>query len=220
MTTLFTVLGLLVAGYRIRKGLFTKVEWLILGIWLGHFALEEFQLIAKFHHWRYDPRYFRPADFLTWGWAAWGATNWWHRAKWPLVALLAGTCVFDAVLVIKPNLPVGRRGAYVRACDWAVARIRADWRGPTRDETNVWSLVEYHTPYRPVVEAHVARVPYLLGGRHSLLEDFGMDVDLPDYWIVETSRDDPPPPSHEHVDTYQDGKYTFELYRLRQKAAK
>ena len=213
MTALFTVLGLLAAGYRIRKGLFTKAEWLVLCIWLGHFALEELQLIANLHHWRYDPRYFRPADFLTWGWAAWGAVNWWRRAKWPLVALLVATCVFDAVLVIKPMLPFGRRGAYVRACDWAVERIRADWRGPARDATNVWSLAEYHLPNRPVVEAHVARVPYLLNGRPALLTDFGA-IDWPDYWIIDTRRDDPPPQGRfDLVDTYRRGRYTFELYR-------
>ena len=212
MTTLFTVIGLIVAGYRIRKGLFTKVEWLILCVWLGHFAFEELQLITKFHHWRYDPRYFRPADFLTWGWAAWGMSRWWRRTKWLAVALLVGTCVFDLVLVVKPKLPFGRRGAYVRACDWAVERIRADWKGPARDTEPVFSLEEYHTPYRPAVFAHVARVPYLLNGRQALLTDFG-ETDYPDYWIIDTRRDDPPPPDFDRIDTFRQGKFAFELYR-------
>lgn len=218
MTTLFTILGLVVAAYRIRKGLFTKIEWLILCIWIGHFTFEELQLIWKFHHWRYDPRYFRPADFLTWGWTAWGASNWWCRAKWPMIALLTGTCIFDAVLVIKPMLPFGRRGAYVRACDWAVERIRSDWKGPSRDGTNVWSLAEYHTPYRPVVQAHVARVPHLLNGRQALLTDFGA-IDLPDYWIIDVQRDIPPPRNlFDLIGTYRRGKFSFELYRRNERA--
>ena len=213
MTTLFTVLGLAVAVYRIRKGLFTKLEWLILCVWFGHFAFEELQLAFDLRRFRYDPRYFRPADFLTWGWVAWGASNWWCRAKWPMIALLTGTCIFDAVMVIKPMLPFGRRGAYVRACDWAADRIRADWNGPDRDQDPVFSLEEYHTPYRPVVQAHVARVPYLLNGRQALLTDFGA-ADMPDYWIIDVQRDIPPPRNlFDLIGTYRRGKFTFELYR-------
>ena len=66
MTTILTVLSLAVAAYRIKKGLFTRLEWFLLCLWLGHFALEEAQLLVKFHHFRYDPRYFRPASFLSW----------------------------------------------------------------------------------------------------------------------------------------------------------
>ena len=213
MTIALTVLSLVVAAYRIRKGLFTRLEWFLLCLWLGHFAMEEAQLFVKFHHFRYDPRYFRPASFLSWIWLAWGVSAWWGKVKWYALSALAVGCIYDAVMVIKPNLPFGRRGAYVRACDWAVERIRADWKGPDRDQAPVFSLGEYHTPYRPVVQAHVARVPYLLGGRQALLTDFGK-TDCPDYWIIDVKRDIPPPKAgFDLLDTYRRGKFTFELYR-------
>ena len=213
MTIALTVLSLAVAAYRIKKGLFTRLECFLLCLWLGHFALEEAQLLVKFHHFRYDPRYFRPASFLSWIWLAWGVSAWWPKIKWYVLSALAAGCVYDAVMVIKPNLPFGRRGAYVRACDWAVGRIRADWKGPNRDQDPVFSLKEYHTPYRPVVQAHVARVPYLLNGRQALLTDFGK-ADYPDYWIIDVKRDDPPPKSgFDLLDTYRRGKFKFELYR-------
>ena len=215
MTIALTVLSLVVAAYRIRKGLFTRMEWFLLCLWLGQFALEGAQLLVKFHHFRYDPRYFRPASFLSWIWLAWGVSAWWGKVKWYALSALAVGCIYDAVMVIKPNLPFGRRGAYVRACDWAVERIRADWKGPDRDQAPVFSLREYHTPYRPVVQAHVARVPYLLNGRQALLTDFGK-TDYPDYWIIDVKRDYPPPKDgFELLDTYRRGKFTFELYRCR-----
>ena len=82
MTTILTVLSLAVAAYRIKKGLFTRLEWFLLCLWFGHFALEEAQLLVKFHHFRYDPRYFRPASFLSWIWLAWGLSHWWSKVKW------------------------------------------------------------------------------------------------------------------------------------------
>lgn len=218
MTTALTILSLAVAAYRIKKGLFTRLEWFLLLFWLGHFALEEAQLIVKFHHFRYDPRYFRPALFLSWIWLAWGVSTYWSKVKWYALSALAAICIFDAVLVVKPNLPFGRRGAYVRACDWAVEKIRADWKGPSRDPDIGFSLGEYHTPYRPVVMAHVARVPYLLNGRQALLTDFGKE-DFPDYWIIDVRRDDPPRAGFELMDTYRQGKFAFELYRRRRKGA-
>lgn len=218
MTTALTLLSLAVAAYRIRKGLFTRVEWLLLALWLGHFALEEAQLLVKFHHFRYDPRYFRPASFLSWIYLCWGVAAVWHR-RWLrrlALALVAAAGVYDLVMVFKPVLPFGRRSAYVRACDWAVDRIREDWSGPVRDPERVFSLSEYHTPYRPVVFAHVARVPYLLGGRQALLTDFGAE-DLPDYWVIDSRRDDPPPPGSgfELLDAFRTGRFEFELYRRR-----
>ena len=215
MTIALTILSLAIAAYRIRKGLFTRVEWFVLALWLGHFALEEAQLFVKFHHFRYDPRYFRPVSFLSWIWLAWGLSNWWTKVRWFALSALAAALVFDATMIVKPNLPFGRRGAYVRACDWAVERIRADWKGPVRDATNEFSLAEYHSPYRPIVMAHVARLPYLLNGRYPFLDTFRSD-NPPDYWTIDVRRDDPPPASlYELMDSYQTGKFKFNLYRCR-----
>lgn len=225
MTTVLTVLSLAVAAYRIKKGLFTKLEWFLLLLWAGHFALEEAQLIVKFHHFRYDPRYFRPVGCISWVWLAWGLSNWWHKVKWYALGLFAAACLYDAVMVFKPLIPGSRRHAYVQACDWAVDIIRRDWKGPRQDAQDVFSLREYHVPYRPIVHAHVARVPYLLGGRYSFMEHFNR-VDTPDYYVVDVKRDhrlwlpeerpfSPYPwlPDYTRVDTARFGKRTFEIWR-------
>ena len=225
MTTALTVLSLAVAAYRIRKGLFTRLEWFLLCLWLGHFALEEAQLLVKFHHFRYDPRYFRPVSFLSWGWLAWGLSAWWHKVKWYALAAFAAACAYDAVMVFKPLIPGSRRAAYVQAGDWAARRIREDWKGPARDEKETFALLEYHPPFRPIVHAHIARVPYLLGGRYSFMEHFGA-ADNPDYWVIDTKRDtrwwlpemkriSPFPwlPDYELIDKARFGKRDFEIWR-------
>lgn len=226
MTTILTVLSLAVAAYRIKKGLFTRLEWFLLCLWFGHFALEEAQLLVKFHHFRYDPRYFRPASFLSWIWLAWGLSHWWSKVKWYALGLFAAACIYDAVMVFKPLIPGSRRSAYVQAGDWAIGRIRADWKGPSRDEEDVFALKEYHVPYRPIVHAHIARVPYFLHGRYSFMEHFGK-IDTPDYWVIDTRRDvrfwlpevrkfTPYPwlPDYELIDRSSFGGREFEIWRL------
>ena len=225
MTIFLTALSLLVAAYRIRKGLFTRVEWFLLCLWAGHFALEEAQLLVKFHFFRYDPRYFRPVSFLSWIWLAWWLSTYWHKVKRYALAALAAACIYDAVMVLKPLIPGSRRHAYVQAGDWAIEFIRNDWQGPAHDATNVFSLAEYHTPNRPIVHAHIARVPYFLNGRYSFMEHFGK-VDAPDYWVIDTRRDNrwwsaelrpysPYPwlPDYELVAERRFGKRDFEIWR-------
>lgn len=233
MTAAFTILSLGFAAYRIRKGLFTKPEWLLLAIWAAHFLLESVQLVSfaslSLHRpapeYFYSARFMCPADFLTWGWLAWGIVR--LKRLWKY-ALAAGALVvvYDAVLLVKPKLPVGRRGAYVAAANWAAEKIRADWaaRGEGATGEYVFDLGEYRTAARPVVDCHTARVAYLVGGRSNGIaegdpkhEDARLEklktLDEADYWIQDLRTDDSPGADWELMDTFRRGKYVLPLYR-------
>lgn len=213
MSTSFAILSLLVAGYRIRKGLFTRPEWALLSFWALHLVLEFLQLFFDLKSYHFEIRFFQPADFLVFGWLAWGVVTWWRRVRWLAVAAVAAVAVYNAVMLVKAQLPVGRRAAYAAACEWAASRIRADWHGPARDAECAFSIKEYHLPNRPVVDAHSARVPYLVGGRLDMAEAVFKDVDVPDYWIQDIASEDPPKSGYELVDVFRRGRYELHLYR-------
>jgi len=101
--------------------------------------------------------------------------------------LLAALAVHAVVFLVKAQIPGTRRNQYVAACDWAVDVIRADYKGPRKDIEPSFSVDEYHPLERPVVDAHVHRVSYLLGGRKASLIGCGL-VDLPDYVVGEPHR--------------------------------
>jgi len=104
-----------------------------------------------------------------------------------LIAVLAALAVHAGAFLVKAHVPGARRQQYVAACDWAVERIRADYRGPKADAEPYFSWLEYHPLARPCIEAHVTRVAYLLGGRGASLAGCGL-VDIPDYIVDETHR--------------------------------
>lgn len=212
MTTVLTLIGLVIAAYRIRKGLFTRLEWFVLIGWLVHFGLEEIQMIGEWHRFKYDPRYFRPVDFVTWGWAAWGLGKWWSCVKWLALFGLIAALVYDGVMLAKPNIPGSSRAGKVAACDWAADRIRADWQGPAETDNNPFDLEEYHVKGRPLVWAHVARVPYLLGGCLGPLPAPGRPNN-PDYWIDDIDKEDPPTFGYVLLDTFKYGRREYRLYR-------
>jgi len=104
-----------------------------------------------------------------------------------LALLVVALTVHAAVFLVKAHIPTARRHQYVEACDWAVERIRADYRGPKADAKPFFSWLEYHPLSRPCVESHTARVAYELGGRWASLAGCGF-ADIPDYIVDETSR--------------------------------
>jgi len=89
-----------------------------------------------------------------------------------------------ACQLAKAHTPGQNRHAKRAACDWAAEAIRADYRGPKADAVRFFSAGDYLRSNRPVVDAHTARVAYLLGGRQSNLEAAGLR-DIPDYVVGE-----------------------------------
>lgn len=210
------IFSALVVAWRIRKGLFSRAEALAFAVVLANVILVWAQIVICDHRPMPEQRYYIQSTLLLYPWGIWGLVEILRRRGLPagriLAVLIALFAVYDGIMLTKAHFPVGRRAAYVAACNWARGRIAADWEGPVRDvglETSTW---EYHTPYRPIVQAHSARLPYLLGGRDTSLSEFPVS-DRPDYWFSDIRRDDPPTEGYERIDAFRRGKYEFHLYR-------
>lgn len=214
-------LGVLTVLHRLWTRRFTAGEWMLLLLVLGNFAVLAAQLAVCDHYFPPENRYWYQSGVLMCGWAVWGVDalsqalgTRWRPARLLLPALVGVFAAIDVAMLVKPHVPGSRRNAYVRACDWAVGRIREDWRGPAADPADVFSIREYHTAKRPVVCAHVARVPYLLDGR-TPAHSFGK-ADLPDYIFDETGKV-VLPKGHRYdlIDKVRFGRREFSLLRLR-----
>jgi len=132
-----------------------------------------------------------------------------------LCVLVAALAVHAVAFIVKAQIPGTRRNQYVAACDWAAGMIRADYKGPRKDAEPCFSIAEYHPLERPVVDAHVHRVAYLLGGRKASLIGCGL-VDLPDYIVDEPHRIDRLPWRFAEYETLAErkfGKRDFIIYK-------
>ena len=143
-----------------------------------------------------ERRYWLQGFVLLFLWAAWGACRVSDALarRLPPARFFAPTLVFlllalDIVALFKPQIPVGRHYVHAQAGAWAAAAIRADWKGPARDEKVAFSIRDYHPAARPIVEtpAHLRRVVYEVGGRHARMEVFGA-ADAPDYVLDENRQ--------------------------------
>lgn len=218
------IVALAVVIYRICKREFSGLEWLLLAVIAINWAMVTAQINVCDNRLLPEKRYWAQSSTLAIGWFVWGVmrlSQWLspkiHAAKW-LLPLLAGLLAAnDIVILAKAHFPVGRRHAYVQACDWAAERIRADWDGPKRDEKNVFRIENYHLPNRPCIDAHSNRLPYIVGGRADALVKVS-PIDIPDY-IFDEDRDIDLKDKHLRgakyrlLDKVQFGKYKFSLYR-------
>lgn len=215
----FAVFSLAVAVYRLCRGTFSRQEGAVLGIFVLAVLVIVTQSCFEFGRFRFalpERRYVVQATVLFYGWGVWGILNFPLKAvrRFALPALLVGLLVYHGVMLTKSHLPFGRRAAFVAASLWAVERIRADWRGPSADATNVFSLAQYHRPNRPIVHGHNPRVGYLLGGRDEFLSVFG-SVDQPDYWVTGHLDESFDRGAYDFMEAFVFGKRRFELYRRR-----
>lgn len=207
-----------VIGWRIRQRRFTRAEGMLLAVVAVNYAIVVGQSLFEGGRFRLnfpEARYTIQSTLLLYPWGIWGILSAFKTAKLArrcLAVTFAGFAVLATVMLGKSKLPCSRRYAYVRACDWAVERIRADWHGPATDRKYDFHQKEYHRPNRPVVQAHTARLPYLLNGRLSSLDIVGK-VDTPDYWFDDIDREVPPKKGYDKLDSYRCGNYRFELYR-------
>ena len=218
MSTLFACLALPALYYRYRQGLAKRTELILAAFWATHLVIEFLQLFFDLKSFHFEIRFFQPADFLTFGWLAWGALELWRRFRFlrffmVIFALCAVT--YDTILLVKAQLPVGRRSAYAAACEWAVDAIKRDWRGAKRDNADIFDIKEYHLPNRPIIDAFSARVPYLVGGRLDVAEAVFADVDKCDYWVHDLHYETPPATGFDKIGVFKRNGREFELYRRR-----
>lgn len=216
----FSIFSLGAVAYRLRKGLFNRIEGALLAVALGSFLVITLQRCLEHGHLRLampEWRYVAQASVLLYGWGVWGLLQLPMRLRcFVLPALVALLATYHTVMIAKAHVPFGRRAAFVQASEWAIEKIRADYRGPMQDDKKVFSIKEYHRPRRPIVHGHNPRIGYLLGGRDESLTIFGA-ADRPDYWVTGHHdelfvRDD-----YDLMDTFVFGKRRFELLRHKRK---
>ena len=173
-----------------------------------------------------ERRYWLQGFILLFAWASWGLCRLTgsleHRVpavRFVLPMLVVVLLALDVVAMFKPLIPVGRRHVHVKAGNWAVEAIQADWKGPKDDARVAFSTAEYHSTARPIVEtpANMRRVGYLVGGRYPRVEVFG-EEDAPDYVLAENHQSKTPlTGDYELMAERSFGKRHFALYRRKTK---
>lgn len=192
----FLVIAALAIAYRIWKRLFTRAEALVLAVFLVNVLFVFLQSAVCDRIYRPESRYFIQGGVLLLGWTAWGVLAFSRRlaatcppARFAAPALVAAFALLAAAMLVKAHVPGSRRHAYLAALDWAKVRIAADYRGPCADDAVAFFPGEYRQRARPIVHAHTARLPYVLGGRNDSVSHLFAD-DLPDYVFDETHKID------------------------------
>lgn len=211
----FALLGIAALAWRKRKGQLTRVEVVTLGVAFVAVLMVWLQIVICDHRLFPERRYYSQALLLLFPWAIWGLREFCRIRRWPFARILGaavvGFAIYDGVMLVKARLPVGRRAAYSRACDWAVKEIAADWKGPARDAETGFMLRQYVTPDRPIVDCYTRRIAYLVGGRR--LSKWRVHTEVADYWVGDLHRQTPPAEGYEKMGEFEHGKHAFGLYR-------
>lgn len=217
------VIAVAAIAWRIATKRFTAAEWIVLAIAALNYAVLAGQMLGCYGFKNYDPpemRYWIQSGILFFGWAAWGllevsrfVAQKWRPAKFLLPLVVAVLVAIDVAMLMKPHVLGSRRNAYLRACDWAEEKIRADYKGPAKDAAWVYGDQEYHDEKRPALVAHTGLLAYRLNGRHASPGKFGA-IDLPDYVFDEDKKIHlPTGATYELVDRVSFGTRSFSLYR-------
>lgn len=208
-----------VAGYRLYRRQMSRGEVALLALALTSVSMIIAQSAVASHRFP-EMRYWNQATAMLYPWGIWGIMGAWRVRRVPVKVVLAVifglfACV-DLGMLAKRFVPGTRRNAYVAACDWAVEKIKADWKGPARDMDFVPAMRNYSTPFRPCVDAYTRRIPYLVGGRRwSKSINSSERIDPYDYWVQDMRRPGFPVETNacEKMGTFVRGKYRFELWK-------
>ena len=232
------LLALVVLVYRIKARLFTRQEAALLAVVLIPVLMTVAQSLAESKFTRLslpEMRYWWQATIPLFGYAVWGlekcfsgklkVSEFVKRSELKhsklstrtLLLIISLFALYDGIMLVKAHVPVGRRNAYIRVCKWAEERIRSDWKGPAEDKSVAHYDFEYRSLKRPIVQAHTARLPYILGGRNNSVGDHFAD-DTPDYICDEEKNINLAArglhgAKYELMDKCQIGKRKFALYR-------
>ena len=209
--------------YRLATRQFRRVEAVLLAVMVIGFLIVWAQIWVADGKPFPERRYWLQFFVLLFAWTAWGACHLSDvlarrvpAARFVLPAIVIGFIVIDVVTLFKPMIPVGRQHIHVKVCNWAAEAIRADWKGPQRDENVSFSIRDYHPNARPIVEMsrNLWRVGYLVGGRYARISVFGQE-DAPDYVLEEKGHElsTPSTGAYELMVERSFGKRHFALYR-------
>ena len=227
-----SVIAVAMAAFRLWRRQFGRFDLGVLAIAFGGSLYLYVANFCFFGVWGSFWRYHYPAyaPLLAYPAVAFAA----GMGRWPRAKIVAVFCAVLSVVgfvileVYRPVKHLRKPEKYAKmaqyaGCLWAADRIKADWRGPARDNRPV-GLLEYNTNRRPYVAACWPLVGYRAGGRPSVDHvRLGEEI-VPDYWlmvsgteyedlstkyVIESNLDG----EKELVDTYRIRDYEFKLYR-------
>jgi hypothetical protein len=214
--------------FRIFTRRFTKAEWLLLALLIGHHALEVFQQWTGdgFRLTQLYVRYYQVIAPLAWGWTAWGLIALWKWRKDLLgiilrvciVAFIAEVFVYNGIVRLSHEYRKGTVRDRVVAGRHLTPYILEDYKGPKRHENFPYSTREYFTSRRPVIRNdYGSAIPTqafngqiaLPIGPYPLEEDYyvrRLDKNVSKYPPLPESR-------YEFITEVKGSRYKWRLYR-------
>lgn len=212
MSMTLAILSFVLFALRYKRKVITREEKILWLLWLVHFLIVAPLAIYSEPHHRLDTRYIKPVDCLVWGLVLAEVLR--HNfGKWILSALLALMIIYNGIMMVKHLIPGSRRNANYLACDWAMEKIRADWKGD-RSDPKLFLCDEYTSGLSPVIKPISKRITFLMGARAAspVFEAAG----VPDYIVEEDKRLNFEPwekSDYLLLDTLQIKKRHYSLYK-------
>lgn len=188
MSLTIVVLSLIVFAFRVKKGIVKREEKILWALWFAHLLIVLPLTIFTREDGTFDSRYLKPIDCLVWGATVWAISSF-RYGKRILVVMLGVLVVYNAVMFTKHLVPDSRRHANLVACQWAMRRIQADWRGQSEEDAaakKFFTIREYTSGGNPSISPISKRMNYFLGARNAnpAFRTFG----IPDYIVEEDKR--------------------------------
>lgn len=210
------LLAVAVSAYRIRRKLFTRGEAVLWALFLLSVFLVQLQLYVENWRFKVDLRYLSPAFVLLWPVCIWPFAEIWKKYRklhYVFSAVFIIALGVNAFRVVKHNFGMGNRSRKTLVSAWAADVINRDWDGPRMDSKLSWSMREYNTRARPVINcaSSYRSIAYLTGGRIYFPEVGGENKG--DYYLLE---DESPPAGARLVGEYSFKRRQFRLYRMKQ----
>lgn len=184
MSITLALASLLLFALRYRRGSVSREEKILWRLWFVHFLIVAPLAIYSEPHHRLDTRYVKPVDCLVWGILIAEILK--HRfGKMMLTGALSLMVIYNAIMFTKHLIPGSRRNANYLACDWAMEKIKADFKGD-KSAPNLFLCDEYTSGGSPVIQPISKRMTFLMGARaaNPVFEEDG----VPDYIVEEDKR--------------------------------
>lgn len=209
------LLAVAVSTYRIRLKLFSKGEAVLWWLFLASLFLVQLLLYVEDFRFKIDLRYLSPAFVLLWPICVWPFAQAWRKyRKLNFLFLVIFIAAFgvNGFRVVKHKFGIGNRSRKTLVSAWAADIINKDWTGPRMDDKLQWSVREYNTKARPVINCRPSyrSIAYLTRGRIYFPEVGGENKG--DYYLKE---EDSPPPGAQLLGEYTFKNRKFHLYRAR-----
>lgn len=226
----YLVVAYAVILFRIVTHRFTKAEWILLVILVGHHLLEFLQLWVGdgFRIVMLPDRYFQVVAPLSWAWTAFGLIwLWrWRKGRWGVlarvfvVALIAEVIGYEAICKLSHEYRKGTNRDGLVAGRKLAPFILEDYKGPSRHENFPYSPNEYFTSRRPVVKGDAGRALIAWTVRGQIALPLGPYPLKEDYFIRRVDRyfEELPEDQYEFMAEAKGTRRHWRLYRRKASA--